>query len=201
MALLNVAECITCTAVEGPGNRFALWVQGCVIRCRGCCNPHFLDLTPRRLIDSSEATSLIAKARLDHGIEGVTFLGGEPMLQARGLSDVAKAAQRLGLSVMVFTGYRIEELDGMRLPGVPELLAATDLLVDGPYVAEMPESSRNWIGSSNQRVHYLTERYEPSIETDPAFGCGIELRVQKDATIKLNGWPVDVTRRKTFSLS
>jgi anaerobic ribonucleoside-triphosphate reductase activating protein len=123
------------------------------------------------------------------------------MLQARGLSAAAVAAQSLGLSVMVFTGYHVEELEGLRLPGVPELLAATDVLVDGPFVAGMPEAKRNWVGSSNQRFHYLTNRYDSSIETNPAFGCGIEVRVQPDATMKLNGWPVDMTRRKTVDLS
>jgi anaerobic ribonucleoside-triphosphate reductase activating protein len=201
MALLNVADWIDCTTVEGPGLRFAIWVQGCVLRCPGCCNQQFLDLVPRRLIDPADVVKAIEQAKQVHSIEGITILGGEPMIQAKGLAEVAKSTKSLGLSVMTFTGYRFEDLLDMDLPGVPEFLASTDLLVDGPFVANLPEKYRNWIGSSNQRFHYLTERYGTSIEVDPSYSGGIEIRIQRDSTIKLNGWPVDIKQHKPSKAS
>ena len=42
-----------------------------------------------------------------------------------------------------------------------ELLAETDVLVDGPYRRELPETRRRWIGSANQRVHFLSDRCRP----------------------------------------
>jgi anaerobic ribonucleoside-triphosphate reductase activating protein len=39
------------------------------------------------------------------------------------------------------------------------LLAFTDILVDGPYIRELPDNERRWIGSQNQRIHFLTDRY------------------------------------------
>jgi anaerobic ribonucleoside-triphosphate reductase activating protein len=39
---LRVAQVVPCTEAEGPGRRFALWFQGCPLRCPGCCNPEML---------------------------------------------------------------------------------------------------------------------------------------------------------------
>jgi len=39
---LQVAQIVPCTEAEGPGRRFALWFQGCPLRCPGCCNPEFI---------------------------------------------------------------------------------------------------------------------------------------------------------------
>ena len=192
MGLLNLADWVECTEVEGPGKRFALWVQGCILKCPGCCNPQMFDLAPRHLLETQQVVDQIARALAHHGIEGVTFLGGEPMLQARGLAVVAKAVRTFNLSVMVFSGYRLEELQQMAMPGVSDLLSVTDILVDGPFVAGLPERERNWAGSTNQRFHFLTDRYRAGIERDAAFGHGFEVRIGPTSELELNGWPVDV---------
>ena len=40
--ILQIANIVPCTEAEGPGRRFALWFQGCPLRCPGCCNPEYL---------------------------------------------------------------------------------------------------------------------------------------------------------------
>lgn len=199
MALLNVAEWIECTEVEGPGRRFALWVQGCILQCPGCCNPHMFDFSPRKLVEADDVAGWIEQARSRSGIEGVTFLGGEPVLQARGLARVAQLIRPLGLSVMLFTGYRLEELPDMGLPGVEELLGLSDLVVDGPFVASRPEPVRNWVGSTNQRFHFLTARYRPGIEYDPRFSRGFEVRIDSSSDLNINGWPLNVLQDQAGS--
>jgi len=148
-----------------------------------------LAFVPRHLVPAAEVVEWILEAQRRWHLEGVTFLGGEPMLQARGLARVAKESRRAGLSVMVFTGFTIESLRARPLPGVEELLAATDLLVDGPYLAQHPETKRHWVGSTNQRFHFLTDRYAPGIEYDPRYARGLELRIRSDGTVIYNGWP------------
>lgn len=189
MAMLNVANWVDCTEVEGPGKRFAMWMQGCLLQCPGCCNPHMFDFSPRTLVNTEEVLEWIQQAKLQHQIEGITFLGGEPVLQAQGLSNVAKTVRTWGLSVMLFTGYRIDDLRQMGLPGAEELLAQCDLVVDGPYIASRPEPERNWVGSTNQRFNYLSPRYSTDIELNPSFGRGIEVRINSQSDIRLNGWP------------
>ena len=44
MAWINLAKIIELTEAEGPGLRTAIWVQGCLKRCKGCCNGQFLKI-------------------------------------------------------------------------------------------------------------------------------------------------------------
>jgi anaerobic ribonucleoside-triphosphate reductase activating protein len=191
MPKINLASWIDCTEVEGPGKRFALWVQGCQRRCPGCCNPQFLDFEPKNIIDDTEISEMIKKSANENGIEGVTFLGGEPFLQAKGLFEVAKYCRTLGLSVMTFTGYILADLFVNRIPFAEELLQYTDVLVDGYFDEKNPEMIRNWVGSTNQRFHFLTDFYKSGIEYDECFSHGFELRIKPDGTLTSNGFPIE----------
>ena len=195
--ILNVARVLERTRAEGPGLRFCIWTQGCLRNCPGCCNAAMQPLKARCLVPAQEMASCVVAAVERHGLEGVTFLGGEPLLQARGLAVVARAAHRAGLTVMVFTGFTLEECRANPLPGVTELLAETDVLVDGPYLAERPERVRNWIGSANQRFRYFTDAYGPDIETDPAFRGQVEFRIEGDV-LRMNGCPRTLPERFTI---
>ena len=194
MHWLNLASRLPYTEAEGPGRRAALWVQGCNKRCRGCCNPAYLQLAERELVSASSVLDWLRNAHHAHDLEGVTFLGGEPMLQAQGLAFVAQGAQSLGLSVMVFSGYTKSELDVLRLPGADQLLRYTDVLVDGPFEANLPEQSRRWVGSTNQQFNYLTERYDARIESGDRLDRVLEIRLKTDGTVFINGWPERVLR-------
>ena len=72
-------------------------------------------------------------------------------------------------------------------PDVERLLAHTDILVDGPYVRELPDTTRRWIGSTNQRIHFLSNRYRAD---DPCWRerNTLEIRV-RGAEISVNGFP------------
>ena len=194
MQWLNVASRLACTEAEGPGRRAALWVQGCNKRCRGCCNPAYLQLVERELVSAASVLEWLENAHHAHDLEGVTFLGGEPMLQAQGLTIVAQGAQSLGLSVMVFSGYTKNELDMLQLPGFDQLLRYTDVLVDGPYEVNLPEQNRRWAGSTNQKFHYLTTRYDARIESDGEVERVLEVRLRTDGSMFINGWPEKVLR-------
>jgi anaerobic ribonucleoside-triphosphate reductase activating protein len=177
------------TECEGPGRRFALWVQGCAIRCAGCCNPHFF---AARGGEAVEVARLLTEIRgVASEIEGISLLGGEPFDQADALAELAVGTRALGLSVVAFSGYMLEDLRSRGADGVDALLAATDLLVDGPYDAAQPELTRRWVGSRNQRVHFLSGRYAPGIEI-PAPGeprHRIEIDIAPDGRVQLLGWP------------
>ena len=184
---LQVAETVPVTEAEGPGRRFAVWVQGCPFRCPGCCNPEMLPVRGGRPLPVGRLLGAIERAAEQHGIEGVTLLGGEPFAQAAGAAALAEGVQRRGLSVIVFTGYTLEELRATRDGAVDELLSHTDVLVDGPYIKALPETGRRWIGSANQCVHFLTDRHRPD---DPCWQLPNSLEIRlRGGELSVNGFP------------
>ena len=190
---LRVAQTVADTEAEGPGRRFALWVQGCTLACPGCCNPEMFAARGGELLE----TALLAERILGTpGIEGLSVLGGEPFQQAGAVAELCAAVRAAGLSVMVYSGYTLAELRALPGPGPAALLAETDLLVDGRYRRELPEPRRRWLGSSNQRLHFLTSRYGPD---DPRFSQPntVELRLV-GGQLTVNGWPAgaDALRRR-----
>jgi anaerobic ribonucleoside-triphosphate reductase activating protein len=182
--LLSVAQVVPCTQAEGPGRRFALWFQGCPLRCPGCCNPEFLPFTGGTPTPLADLIEQLKQSRDEQRVEGITLLGGEPFAHAAGAAAFAQAARDLDLSVMVFTGFTLEELQAKPDPG--PLLARTDILVDGPYLRDQPDRSRRWIGSSNQRIHFLTDRY--SFDDEWRKPNTLEIRVV-GGEISVNGFP------------
>ena len=188
MSWINVAKIIEVTEAEGPGLRTAIWVQGCLKRCQGCCNGRFLRIQPAEIITIYQVIEIINTAKEKHQIEGITLLGGEPFLQAESLSLIAEFAKRIGLSVMVFTGYNLEELSDVKFRGAMRLLSATDVLVDGEYDIENTEFLRNWVGSTNQKFYYFTDFYSNEIEKRK-LAVTKEWRIKQDGYIMGNGLP------------
>jgi anaerobic ribonucleoside-triphosphate reductase activating protein len=185
--VLQVAQLVPCTQAEGPGRRFALWFQGCPLRCPGCCNPEMLSFEGGSHVPLTELLGQLDGAVREHAIEGITLLGGEPLAHAAGAARLAQAAHDRGLSVMVFTGYTLEQARALADPDVHELLSRTDILVDGPFVRELPETRRRWIGSANQRMHFLTNRYHAD---DPCWGMPNTLEVRLEGLqLTVNGFP------------
>ncbi len=187
MPYLNLATIRLYTESEGPGKRAAIWVQGCQRRCPDCCNPAMQEIRKNKIVDVSDFWPLIADAKEKYQLEGVTFLGGEPILQAEGLADLAEWCRNHGLSVIVFTGYLYQELLEMNNPHVLRLLKYTDMLVDGPYIKELYDRERDWIGSSNQQVFFLTDYYKPGIEYEH-HTHSMEINIT-DRSLQMNGWP------------
>ena len=184
---LRIAQMVPCTEAEGPGRRFALWFQGCPLRCPGCCNPEMLPFTGGTTLPLGEIVAQIEEAAREHGIEGITLLGGEPLAHAAGAAALARAVRECGLTVMVFSGYTLEEARQLPEPAVAELLALTDILVDGPYLRDQPETRRRWIGSANQRIHFLSDRYAAD---DPRWLLPNTLEIRlRGSELTVNGFP------------
>jgi anaerobic ribonucleoside-triphosphate reductase activating protein len=177
---INVARWVARSRVNGPGERFVLWVQGCTLRCAGCWNRDTWSPAPRRMMTVDELLHEIDAAT---GIEGVTLTGGEPFEQAEALLPLVDAIRDRGLSVMVFTGREPEEMvDAASVA----LVARMDVLVTGRYVAARRSLDLAWRGSSNQRVQFLTTRYG---ERDLPEEREAEVHLAPDGTITITGFP------------
>ena len=91
--------------------------------------------------------------------------------------------RKAGLSVLCFTGALIEDL---RLnPINRKLLYNIDLLIDGEFVIDKVDYSRPWCGSSNQRYHFLTSRYNDEIFAK--YKNKVEVNISKSGVIFMNG--------------
>jgi anaerobic ribonucleoside-triphosphate reductase activating protein len=184
---LQVAQIVPATEAEGPGRRFALWFQGCPLRCPGCCNPEMLPFEGGRRLALADVVDKVRAAAAEHGIEGITLLGGEPLAHAAAGAALARAVRGLGLSVMVFSGYTLDEARRLPDPAVAQLLDLTDILVDGPYLREQPDAARRWVGSTNQQIHFLTDRYRVD---DPRWRRPNTLEIRlRGGELSVNGFP------------
>jgi anaerobic ribonucleoside-triphosphate reductase activating protein len=80
----------------------------------------------------------------------VTFSGGDPMYQAAGFAELAKAIHsQSNKDIWCYTGFTFESLihDDQR-----ELLEQLDVLVDGPFIQKLHDPDLLFRGSSNQRL-------------------------------------------------
>ena len=147
------------TKTEGPGVRFCIWVQGCSIRCKSCANKHMWDFSLGEDISVDELFEKILKVKTE--IEGVTFLGGEPLDQIDEVTEISRKIHNIGLSVVIFTGYKYKTL--IQNTKFKELKKYTDILIDGEFDFDKQDFSRPWVGSSNQNYYFLSDRYNKSI--------------------------------------
>jgi anaerobic ribonucleoside-triphosphate reductase activating protein len=183
---LRIGQIVESTEAEGPGLRFAIWTQGCPLRCPGCCNPEFLT-EGGNWIAIDELVDRIKLVRAQEPIEGITLLGGEPLAQIEAIAELAERCRAVDLSVMIFSGYTLEEILDMPNASVPRLLLFTDILVDGPYMRDLPDTQRRWIGSTNQKIHFLSQRYRAD---EPCWRRANTLEIRLiEGELSVNGFP------------
>ena len=181
---LRLAHTIERSLANGPGERFVIWVQGCPIHCPGCWNKGTWNYQDGYNQDLVELTEKILNTK---GIEGVTFTGGEPMVQASALLRVAEICKINSLSVFIFTGY---DFDQLKQPEQLALWNAADIVVAGPYIESKRSFSNAWVGSENQIVHFNSDRYTP---TDQLNAVRAEAHISKDGSVTWTGFPEGLT--------
>jgi anaerobic ribonucleoside-triphosphate reductase activating protein len=162
---LNLAKEIAKSVVNGPGTRYVIWTQGCPFHCPGCFNKDFQPLVEKNIVEVDSIATRILSVK---EIEGVTFSGGEPTLQSQPLFQLSRILKDNGLTVMCYSGYTLKQLLQKDDPFVSKLIGILDILIDGPFIREKKQNLL-WRGSSNQRVHFLSDiysRYEPVVQNN-----------------------------------
>lgn len=148
---LRLAGVIRESIVDGPGWRFVVFAQGCPHHCPSCQNPQTHDFVGGY---DSKVGNLIAEMRKNPLLSGVTLSGGDPFAQAEPFAVLAAEVHKLGLNVITYTGWTYEQIiDGLDShAGWRELLAETDVLVDGRFLLEEKSLAILFRGSRNQRT-------------------------------------------------
>lgn len=142
--MLNINTVIKESIVDGEGLRYVIFVQGCPHHCKGCHNPQ----TWRTDIGNAiTIESLLDDIKSNPLLDGVTFSGGEPMLQSEELTELAKEIKKLGLNIWCYTGFTYEQIKESK----KDFLKYIDVLVDGKFIEEL-KCLGEYYGSSNQRI-------------------------------------------------
>ena len=137
--------------VDGEGIRSVIWFQGCSHNCPGCHNPETHDFNAGEIVSLEEMKAQIDELEFQ---AGVTFSGGDPMMQVEALTELASYVHEKGMNVWVYTGFTFEELMMLaeKNDNYRKALEEIDVLVDGKFVLYLKDNSLEWCGSSNQRV-------------------------------------------------
>ena len=143
--------------VDGPGIRVVVFMQGCPLRCLFCHNPETWNKKSDNKMTSKEIVDEVRKYR--PYIEkdgGVTFSGGEPLLQTEYLLEMLKMCKNAGLHTCIDTsgtGYNKEYLD--------EVLKYTDLVIlDIKAIDDI--SYKEMTGKEIDEFNYFVERLNKS---------------------------------------
>ncbi len=146
---MRVAGTVSDSITDGPGLRFAVFLQGCPHRCPGCHNPGTWASDGGTEISADELSEKLDGNPL---ADGLTLSGGEPFCQAAECAELARLAHGRGKSVWTYTGFTWEQLLDMDDPDRNALLAQTDVLVDGRFLEEERSYELRFRGSRNQRL-------------------------------------------------
>ena len=146
---IRIAGTVNDSIVDGPGLRYAVFVQGCSHRCPGCQNPETHDPLGGH---DDDTNNLIAKMKKNPLLSGLTLSGGEPMEQPIPCLALAKAAHESGLNVWCYTGYTWEQLTQENDSDRMALMHEIDVLVDGPFIQAEKSLELDFRGSRNQRL-------------------------------------------------
>ncbi|MDR0357089.1 MAG: radical SAM protein [Clostridiales Family XIII bacterium] len=169
---IRVAGISNDSIVDGPGLRMTIFMQGCDKDCAGCHNPE-----ARTLTGGSDFTevALFEKIRSNPLLTGVTFSGGEPLLQAKALIPLAERIAEAKLSLAIYTGDAAEDIFARSDAEVLKLLSLADIIVDGPFILAKRSLALPFRGSANQRILDAKRSLElgrPVISADPAWVGG-----------------------------
>ncbi len=139
-------------AVDGPGLRFVVFLQGCPLRCMYCHNPDTWTTEGGTVYSVDDIVTRVLRYRTYFGDNGgVTVSGGEALLQATFVAELFEALHSHGIHTCLDTsgiGCYDEAL-------LRRLLSATDLvLCDIKFTTE--DSYRKLCGGSLKAVqHFL----------------------------------------------
>ncbi|MHB1484642.1 MAG: anaerobic ribonucleoside-triphosphate reductase activating protein [Saccharofermentanales bacterium] len=150
--MIRLAGIVKNSITDGPGFRYAIFTQGCPHNCFGCHNPDSHSFTDGKDYSTGFILDEIMEDEL---LDGVTFSGGEPFMQAQELALLAsEIKQKTHLNIYCYTGYTWEELmeqENTR-EGWHDLIRNVDIIIDGRFEQSLKSYNLRFRGSSNQRA-------------------------------------------------
>lgn len=145
-----------------PGVSLTLFVQGCPHHCPGCHNPETWDFDKGLNFTEETMESILNGLYLNDIKRTFCLMGGEPLCaeNAEMSLEIIKRIKETydWAKIYVWTGYTYEMLQRLNNKTINEILLLTDVLIDGPYIERLKDTSLYLRGSSNQRIIHLTNK-------------------------------------------
>ena len=142
-------------ATDGQGIRCSLYVSGCPFHCAECWNESIWNFRAGHEY-TDELEQQIMTDLTEPYVRGISFLGGEPLLNTPVLLPLARRIRaEFGdtRDIWCWTGYTWEELQRPgETPDKAELVELVDVLIDGRFIAAQKDSLLQFRGSANQRI-------------------------------------------------
>lgn len=119
----KIKDIETMGSADGPGVRLVVFLAGCKLRCLYCHNPETWKVSDyKKEISSEEVLKLFNKYKIYYGESGgVTFSGGEPLLQSEFVLETTKLLKQNGIHVAIDTAGVADNYD--------EILQLVDLVI------------------------------------------------------------------------
>lgn len=155
---IRLAGILEESIVDGPGIRFVIFTQGCPHHCPGCHNPETHDYSGGTLVNIND---LVQKFTKYPYMTGLTISGGEPFIQSCEILEIIKEFKKIypKKNIMIFSGYKYEELINKNNSTINDILSLSDYLVDGKFILANRDISLHFKGSTNQRIIDLKQTY------------------------------------------
>lgn len=142
---LRVLRIVDGTSVDGPGLRTSIYFAGCSHHCDGCHNRQSWDFN-----GGHEMTVDEILAHVDEQDFNVTLSGGDPLARIDALLPLVKRLSADGRHVWCYTGYTYEQVCADE--SLCRILPFIEVLVDGPFIQSLRDTTLHFRGSSNQRL-------------------------------------------------
>ena len=143
-----------------PGTSVTFFTQGCPHRCEGCHNPETWDFEGGEEVTHDTILEVIEAITANGLHRNLCIMGGEPLCpenQFLTLLICNTIKEKLpDTKIYIWTGYRLEELEG---PKIPQILEKTEAIIDGRYIAAERDITLPMRGSANQRILYRGKDY------------------------------------------
>lgn len=155
-------ERILCPIVSlGPGRRLVIWTKGCTKNCKNCVSPEMKDVKSANNVKVEDLLVIIGNIYKSEGFDGITISGGDPLEQLPELVELVKALRDYTDDILVYTGFVWEEYKNTISEDIRVTLENTiSVLIDGPYIDELNDSSVVLRGSSNQKIIFFDHEKE-----------------------------------------
>ena len=139
--------------VNGPGNRFVLWTQGCSKGCSECFNPETWSTNVYKEYSPIELFHIIQ----NYEVDGITISGGDPLEQEDELLELLMllSSIRFKKGIILFTGFTRAEISSS--PIREACLKYIDVLIDGRYEKNL-KLDFSLRGSSNQEFYFFSNK-------------------------------------------